>query len=201
MKQIYFPTTCPVCNKLFKPTPAKGGCTKTCSVKCAAVLRLGTPAWNKGKKTGLVPKNAFIKGCISPRKGVKLSEETKEKISKTLSGKHHSDETRKKMSLSRSGKNHYNWQGGKSFEPYTTDWTLTLKRSIRERDNYTCQLCSNIQADREYCVHHIDYNKKNCNPDNLITLCLSCHFKTNTKRNYWVKYFKKGTKCIFRLES
>jgi len=37
--------------------------------------------------------------------------------------------------------------------------------------------------------NHIDYNKKNCNPDNLITLCHSCHSKTNHNRNYWVKKF------------
>lgn len=200
MKKLYFPTNCPVCRKLFQPTPVMGGCTKTCSNKCAAVLRLGTPVWNKGMK-GKCSKETIEKIRIA-NLGKHHSEDTKKKMSEShkgnnhLLGHKHSDETRKKMSLSRSGEKHYNWQGGKSFEPYTTDWTLTLKRSIRERDNYTCQLCSNIQADREYCVHHIDYNKKNCNPDNLITLCLSCHFKTNTKRNYWIKYFKKGIKCI-----
>ena len=37
--------------------------------------------------------------------------------------------------------------------------------------------------------HHIDYNKKNCSLNNLITLCRSCHMKTNTNRNYWINYF------------
>lgn len=81
------------------------------------------------------------------------------------------------------------WLGGKSFEEYGLDWTKTLKRSIRERDNYVCQLCSKIQCDYAFDVHHIDYNKKNCNPDNLITLCRSCHAKTNYKRDYWKEYF------------
>ncbi len=80
------------------------------------------------------------------------------------------------------------WQGGKSFEPYSTDWTQDLKRAIRKRDKYTCQICRKEPA--IYC-HHIDYNKKNCNPDNLITLCHSCHTKTNYNRNYWIKYFAK----------
>jgi len=84
----------------------------------------------------------------------------------------------------------HNWYyGGLSFEPYTTDWTETLRRSIRERDHYTCQLCGKSQGDITHDVHHIDYNKKNCNSDNLITLCHSCHPKTNSNRNHWTNYF------------
>jgi 5-methylcytosine-specific restriction endonuclease McrA len=39
-------------------------------------------------------------------------------------------------------------------------------------------------------VHHIDYDKKNSNPKNLITLCVSCNFKVNFERSYWENYFK-----------
>lgn len=81
------------------------------------------------------------------------------------------------------------WRGGKSFEEYTIDWTNTLKRSIRERDHYTCQICSNQQGDMALDVHHIDYNKKNCNPENLITLCRNCHLRTNHRTEYWTNYF------------
>lgn len=84
------------------------------------------------------------------------------------------------------GENHYNWQGGKSFEPYSTDWTITLKRSIRERDNYICQLCSQYGN----TVHHKDYDKKNCSPSNLLTLCRKCNSMVNFNRNYWIKYFQ-----------
>lgn len=83
------------------------------------------------------------------------------------------------------------WEGGKTFEEYSTDWTETLRRSIRERDNYVCQLCSKQQGDVAHDVHHIDYDKQNCNPSNLITLCHSCHSKTNHKKDYWLTYFKK----------
>jgi len=38
---------------------------------------------------------------------------------------------------------------------------------------------------------HIDYNKKNCISENLITLCTKCHAKTNQKRDYWIVYFKE----------
>ncbi len=89
-----------------------------------------------------------------------------------------------------SGKNHYNWQGGKSFEPYTINWTETLKRSIRERNNYICQLCNQYGN----TVHHIDYDKKNCNLNNLITLCVRCNIKVNYNRNYWINYFSNVPK-------
>ena len=88
----------------------------------------------------------------------------------------------------RGGEKHYYWLGGKSFEPYSTDWTETLRRSIRERDKYTCQLCG--KENSIHC-HHIDYDKKNCNPNNLIILCRKCHSITNFNRNYWIKYFPK----------
>ena len=93
------------------------------------------------------------------------------------------------VSLYQSGVNHWNWQGGLSFEPYSTDWTATLKRSIRERDHYVCRLCGALQGDIAFDVHHIFYNKKDCNPEHLITLCRKCHIKTNHNRNYWIKYF------------
>lgn len=81
------------------------------------------------------------------------------------------------------------WKGGKSFEPYSVDWTETLKRSIRERDKYICQLCGEDQGDISHCVHHIDYDKKNSDTKNLITLCNSCHSETNWDREYWTNYF------------
>jgi len=85
--------------------------------------------------------------------------------------------------------NNPNWQGGKSFELYGMDWTETLKNLVRKRDNYICRLCGEPQENIAYDVHHIDYNKKNCNPINLITLCHNCHVKTNRNKRRWIKYF------------
>lgn len=50
---------------------------------------------------------------------------------------------------------------------------MQFRSAIRERDNYTCQLCGMIRKGLD--VHHIDENKLNCDPDNLITLCRKCH--------------------------
>lgn len=93
------------------------------------------------------------------------------------------------------GKDCPSWRGGKSFEAYTINWTNSLRISIRERDKYTCQICGDKQGDEAFCVHHIDYNKKNCNTENLVTLCRSCHAKTGFNREKW-KIFFKTTLCM-----
>ena len=115
----------------------------------------------------------------------------------TKKGKVVSKETREKMSESRQGQNNPmhgrrgesapNWKGGISNNPYSTDWTKTLKKSIKERDHYICQLCYETE---DLVVHHIDYNKKNCDPENLITLCRKCNIKVNYNRECWIEYFR-----------
>jgi hypothetical protein len=124
-----------------------------------------------------------------------ISDETKQKISNTLKGTHISDETKLKMSLAMKGENHPNWQGGISFFPYPTEWNEELRELIRTRDNYTCKICGLKQENligmhQKLPVHHIDYNKDNLNPSNLISLCLPCHSKTNYYRDKWYEYFQ-----------
>ena len=79
-------------------------------------------------------------------------------------------------------------------EPYPLEWTDTLKESIRQRDNHTCQKCNKKQYElkgrfKKLDIHHIDYNKENCNKNNLITLHRSCNSKVNFNRDYWFAYF------------
>jgi 5-methylcytosine-specific restriction endonuclease McrA len=52
-----------------------------------------------------------------------------------------------------------------------------LSESIRQRDNHTCQRCGQQQTIRLLDVHHIEPYRltRNNHPDNLITLCASCH--------------------------
>jgi len=83
------------------------------------------------------------------------------------------------------------WKGGVSFEHYPKEWNNQLKQLIRERDNNTCQLCGASDIERVLHVHHIDYNKKNNELNNFITLCNVCHGKTNHDRDKWECYFKE----------
>lgn len=88
------------------------------------------------------------------------------------------------------GEHHPCWTGGVEKGGYPYEFKL-LRATIRERDNHTCQLCATTENPRRMPVHHIDYDKQNCAPSNLITLCGSCHTKTNHKRTYWQHFFKE----------
>ena len=97
----------------------------------------------------------------------------------------------------KSGKNSTLWKGGKSFEPYTPEFNNQLKKHIRERDGYRCRYCGIYQNElkdnhrngQKLHVHHIDYDKTNNGPENLIALCNRCHRKTGQNRPYWQSYF------------
>jgi len=161
----------------------------------------GKIAWNKGKKGFLIHSEKTKQIISDIHKGKKLSEEQKEKIRMGNKGKIISKETKKLMSENHadfSGKNHPNWKGGTSIEPYCEIWgDKKYKNSIKERDGNVClnPYCSGITEDLR--VHHIDYNKKNCHPLNLITVCISCNSKANKDRewhNLWYKtiIFRRG---------
>jgi len=144
------------------------------------------------------------------KKGYKQTEEHKRKIGDankiSLKGKHCSPRTEfKKGNKINKGKNNPNfgkygmlnpnWIDGRSFEPYTSEFNEQLKESIRKRDNHTCQNCSMTEEEHLTVVgqvlhiHHIDYNKINCQKENLITLCQSCNSRANFNRDYWKKIY------------
>lgn len=86
------------------------------------------------------------------------------------------------------GSKHPLWNGGTATDPHSPGWTITLRRKIWVRDGYVCRMCyrSNIVL----AVHHIDYNKQHHDEQNLISLCQSCHAKTNVNRDFWQSYFE-----------
>ena len=156
----------------------------------------GRVSWNKGKKTGLVPKTAFKKGDVPWIKGKKHTKETLEKMSRIhkgqtpwIKGRRHTEESKQKMRVANLGDKSPNWQGGKSFEPYGTGFNGSLKKRVRVRDNYTCQICGCIKKFPQ--THHIDYDKNNNSEENLVCLCNRCHGKTNFNRAAWKAYFNE----------
>lgn len=130
-------------------------------------------------------------------KGKIVSKETREKQSKAKIGKKRESftkEHRQKIGKANIGANNGNWNNGSSFEIYPQEFNKELKNKIKQRDMYICQTpnCMNIE---NLCIHHIDYDKNNSNPENLITLCNSCHTKTNGKNNrgFWIEFYKNIT--------
>ena len=175
-------------------------CSEETKVKLSKVM-IGRKCSQKTKDKMSEIMRGKYKGEKAYWFGKKLPEEMRMKISKAHKGKTtwnkgkigiYSEETKRKISEAQKGNKGSNWQGGKSFETYTVRFNKELKELIRNRDNYKCQLCGMPECEniRKLDIHHKDYNKKNCLPNNLISLCRGCHIKTNINREYWMEYFK-----------
>lgn len=147
-------------------------------------------SWNKGKHTG-----------IKPWLGKKRPDLKNTNASKTMFKKGLVPWSKLHPEFMK-GKKHWNWQNGLSFEPYGLEFNNELKEKIRKRDGYRCQECFRHQDElfkntkaglRRYklFIHHIDYDKKNNNENNLISLCLPCHSQTSFSREDWTKYYQK----------
>jgi len=82
---------------------------------------------------------------------------------------------------------------GTEDKEYPMGWCNTLKERIRDRDNRRCQLCGKTAKEngRKLDVHHIDEDKHNLHPSNLVTLCASCHGKTRWDQGFYYQVFTK----------
>lgn len=152
-----------------------------CSNKCSGIVI-------SQKKTGVSQSEGHklkISNANKGRKPYEMTEDIKNKISKKLAMGYSEG-----LLKARKGPESNLWAGGVWNSGYSVDWTQTLRRAIRERDMYTCQICHIPQGDMSLDIHHIDYDKKNSDISNLISLCRVCHIKTNFKRDYWINYFK-----------
>ena len=154
------------------------------------------PNWKGGNKVKCIDCNKIInlgyKRCHSCAcKYLWTKKEYRNKnlgngINNSMYGKKHTDITKSKMSI-RAGGNGVPGDYGE----YGFRFTEELKGKIRKRDNYICQNCSITEEEHiivfgfKLSIHHIDYNKQNCEEDNLLTLCNSCNTRANYNRSYW----------------
>lgn len=67
------------------------------------------------------------------------------------------------------------WKGGSAYGEYPPEFNAKLRSEIRKRDNHMCAICKKRMWLLD--IHHIDENKQNSDPENLISLCRSCHAK------------------------
>jgi hypothetical protein len=91
----------------------------------------------------------------------------------------------------RRGPNHPNWNGGTSNEDRGPGYTKKLRLRVRQRDDFRCQVCgiSEEEVNEAHTCHHIDYIRQNSFERNLVSICSSCHGKTNRNREYWQQFF------------
>jgi len=94
-------------------------------------------------------------------------------------------------SENRRGENAAHWRGGISNKPYPFEFNEAYKERIRERDGRACVLCGITEAEnkRKLSVHHTTYDKSDLDPGTKVSLCSSCHAKTNGKRKFWQAVF------------
>lgn len=97
---------------------------------------------------------------------------------------------------SRTGENNPSWKGGKTKEYRrlrgTRRWS-SWRRSVFERDDYTCKMPGCGKRGGSLEPHHIygftDYPLLRFCVDNGITLCRDCHQKTKGHESKYVKTF------------
>ncbi len=167
------------------------------------------------------------KGEKNPNYGKSPSKETLEKLSKVRKGRKcppFSETHKMNMSLARKGKKfskrpkhskfmkehnpmfyidmsgdrNPNWRGGISKNHYCAGWPH-LSKEIREYYK-TCQNPNCNNKGTILATHHIDYDKTNCYPSNLISLCNVCNGKANGEREYHKKFYQeiKENECYNR---
>lgn len=142
-----------------------------------------------------------IKGN-TPWKGKRHSEETKRKLSKLKSGKNHpffgkrgkgtpnwgkghSEESKKRMSESSSGVNHPRWKGGIKMCPYSFGFNENLREKIRNQFNGECVISLQKEARKKLSVHHINGDKNDHRPENLIPLQGWAHSMIHADEEFW----------------
>lgn len=89
------------------------------------------------------------------------------------------------------GENNPNWKDGVSLDPYCPIWNYkSFRKDLFARDNHRCQNPHCFGDNENLSLHHIDYDKKNCHPDNLITLCVSCNSRANANRDWHTSFYQ-----------
>jgi len=127
------------------------------------------------------------------------------------------EEYSKKLSCSLSGKNNprygksnsykfrvlHSWRMWRKLNPrwrgircnnYPAEFDEILKERIREREGRRCFICGKSEEmnSRKLAVHHIDYDRNNCDEGNLVALCDTCHMSTSFgDRKKWIEFFSK----------
>ena len=154
---------------------------------------------------GLTPWNIGKKGPPSPRKGIPLTSEQitlRAQTRRSRNGGVYSTNAMIRSGIANrprswlanvtaanrrrdlAGPSNPAWMGGLTRE-YGPGFTRRLRAAIRDRDGHRCQRCGMTEArhGRTLVVHHIDHNKRNHDPANLLTVCHPC--------NVWFSYHRQ----------
>ncbi len=145
----------------------------------------------KGKKL----KTEHCAKISAANKGKTTSQKTRAKLSKASLGRKLSLEHRINLSIAMIGMNigekNPSWKGGISFESYCPVFKDKEWREIiyeRDKDKFCWNPFCFGKSNRKV-LHHIDYDKKNCIPFNILKICNSCNTTANFNRDWWQSYY------------
>ena len=192
---------CLTCTKEFAFDPYRISTAKSCSPRCAGVLKRGQKFSEETRKRMSLSRTGAKHWLF----GKKMSKEYREKLSKAHKGIRHSKETREKQSRTKiaNRESSHLWKGGITEENHQIRNSLPYRmwrEAVFKRDNFTCQDCGTrggtLQAD------HIEpfayYPELRFEISNGTTLCVPCHRKTPT---YGGKIRFKNDPVISSLKS
>lgn len=182
---------CQVCNNLFRSklyNIRKGG-DKFCSRECYFISRKG-----KTRKPHTLESKIKISLAIRGKNHGSYKDGRCMKNNYCVDCNKEISDYRKTRcgSCAQSGKLNHRWNEGSSYEGYPSVFNYKFRQEIRLRDNFECFICKVKQWNlyTKLDVHHINYHKNDCDKNNLISLCHSCHSKTHSNRKYWMDFFK-----------
>jgi transcription elongation factor Elf1 len=183
-KDMRVTLNCKRCGKEFKCSPSHAKLRKNCSQLCSHPKGVRVNTGRTLFKKGLVPWNKSLK-YESPKQSLFMLDAWKNGLFLNKVKNTDYKKTAKKISATQQGIEISEWKGFIRVQKYSREF-YKLRDFIKLRDNFTCQFCKKLGTD----IHHIDYKKENNSLDNLITLCHSCHSKTNYDRNIWKNKIK-----------
>lgn len=180
--------------------------------KAQSLRYLGRQLSNEIKER--VSKTCKRNGVGKWMKGRKIPIQVTKKIALQLKGRPRPDSVRRKISEAKKGEKAYNWKGGITkvrTKLYFTQIHKNWRKSVFERDNYTCVLCGKrggvLAADHIHPFALLLYEAKSQVGDSLFekcmnykpiwdinngrTLCYPCHYKTPNFGGKAIKLYVK----------
>lgn len=171
---------CEICGNTFEVDKGASDRRKYCSKECSNIGNSG----ERNKKW----RNDLDSICLECGAKIRIRtiiyKDAKNFCDKNCADKYHS----KAMQ----GLNNPRYKDGQAGRGYTHEFNKAKKKEIRERDRYRCQLCwrHENELNKKLSIHHIDFDKKNNENSNLISLCQFCHSKVDgaeCRRNHFIK--------------
>lgn len=159
-----------------------------------------------------IKENSYIKLVAAglakhPWLGKHRSDEDKRKSSEKQKGKPRNHHGKNNPMFGKKGESHPNWKGGVTPErgevTNSLEWK-SVQQLVYIRDEKTCQRCGHKSNGKcikrgkrnvvDMCIHHIvpfyESEKLRCDLNNLILLCLDCHYWVHSNKNTNKEYIQ-----------